>query len=383
MNKPNVYCSAPWNGLTIRENGDVKTCCVGEVVIGNLNTLPIREIENSPILLDIREKMISGGPDYNNCRVCVAREKTSGLATLRQHYNRFYPEIDQLKLQFIDVRWNNTCNLGCMYCDSTFSSTWADRLQVLDKAKPVKNYQDDLLEWILERADHVKEIMLVGGEPMLMKQNYALLAKLPLDCKISIITNMAYRLDQLPCLPDLLKRPPELITWNVSIENVGSKFEYVRTGGEWAQIKENFKFLKQHWPESVTLNMCYSVFSAFDILETVQEFVGMDVKKFNIFPIFKNPEIDIFNMPAEIKQLASEQLRIAIEWHKNSLHPEDRDFYPWVGAETLLDSLSNKINNEITLEQFNKKIEWFDKWSDSKFANLWPETCEMIRAKLK
>jgi hypothetical protein len=32
-----VYCTAPFNGITVRENGDVKTCCVAGVVIGNLN----------------------------------------------------------------------------------------------------------------------------------------------------------------------------------------------------------------------------------------------------------------------------------------------------------------------------------------------------------
>lgn len=383
MTKP-VYCTAPWNGITIRENGDVKTCCEGRTTLMNLNTHSIKDLESSKILISIREKMLNGEPDIN-CQGCVNRERTTGLATVRQHYNRHYLKIDQLKLQFIDVRWNNTCNLNCMYCDSTFSSTWEERARVLkqERSNPIKNYQDELLEWILQRADHVKEIMLVGGEPMLMKQNYALLAKLPIDCKISIITNMSYKLDQLPCLPDLLKRPPELITWNVSVENIGNKFEYVRNGSSWEQLKENFNFLQQHWPESVTLNMCYNLFSAFDMFETVKEFVGMNVKKFNIFPIHGNSEIDMFKMPVSLRQLASNQLKMTIEWHKNSLHPEDREFYPWVGAETLLNSLTNTINSEITLEQFNKKINWYDQWSKFKFADLWPETYQLIQSKLQ
>ena len=50
MNK--VYCTAPWNGLTIREIGDVRTCCVGAKALGNINNTDIKEIQNSQQLLD-------------------------------------------------------------------------------------------------------------------------------------------------------------------------------------------------------------------------------------------------------------------------------------------------------------------------------------------
>ena len=161
-----VYCTAPWNGLTIRENGHVRTCCVGDNVVLNLNVDQIDNIEQSPVLQEIRNKMLLGEPDLKNCTHCIKQEKNDGYSSLRNHYNTYYSDFDpnNLDLKSIDLRWNNTCNLSCMYCSPVFSSTWADKLKTIN-LKPVKPYQDELLAWILERAGHVKELMLVGVSP--------------------------------------------------------------------------------------------------------------------------------------------------------------------------------------------------------------------------
>jgi len=188
------YCSAPWNGLTIREDGRVLTCCVGKTTLGNLNNQSMAEIEESSTLIEIRDSMLAG-QSHTNCSYCVESENKKNYATLRAHYQKFYPDIGpDLKLRFIDVRWNNRCNIACMYCSPMFSSTWGDRLNLINSNSVAPDYQDELLQWILDKCDQTNEIMLVGGEPMLMKQNYALLKKLPAKCRISIITNLAYNL---------------------------------------------------------------------------------------------------------------------------------------------------------------------------------------------
>ena len=183
-----IYCVAPWNGVTVREDGHVRTCCAGNTSLGNLNNSTIDQIINSDTLSNIRQDMLSGSPNLKNCASCVKSESQSGLASLRQHYNKFYSvgNDQEFKLKNIDIRWNNACNLGCMYCNKTFSSVWEDRLG-MKRSTVIKNYQDDLLVWILDHAAELEEIMLVGGEPMLMKQNYALLNRLPDQCKVSII----------------------------------------------------------------------------------------------------------------------------------------------------------------------------------------------------
>ena len=378
-----VYCTAPWNGLTIREDGQVRTCCSGGKSLGNLNTQPIQDIEKSNILTQIQQDMRLGQPNLENCQSCINQQKQSGFATLRDHYNKFYPTVgNQIELKFLDIRWNNVCNLGCLYCTPMFSSTWADRLNANLANLPVKNYQDDLLEWILDRSEHVNEIMLVGGEPLLIKQNYKLLAQLPKQCQISIITNMSYDLEKNPAMISLLARPAEKIIWNVSMENVGRKFEYVRSGASWEQTKKNLKLLLRHWPETVSINMVYNLFSAFDLCETVQELHAIGIKKITLFNINRNRTVDLFNMPKEIKQLALQELMSAKDWHTNALHPEDQDLYPWSGADELIKQLNTPTLTPITLSEFEYKMQWYDSWSVEKFSNLWPKVNQLIQKHL-
>lgn len=380
MSRTEVYCTAPWNGLTIREDGHVRTCCVGETSLGNLNEQTIESIESGPVLAELRKTMLSSKP-HQNCRSCVAHENHSGLASLRQHYLRYYPNTENLKLQFLDIRWNNICNLGCMYCNPTFSSVWSNRLNPAQKNVPVKTYQDDVLLWILNKAADVKEIMLVGGEPMLMKQNYALLAKLPMDSKISIITNLSYDLENLPCIDDLLRRPQDNVVWNVSLENTGKQFEYVRSGAQWAQVEKNLKYISNKWP--VTVNAVYSVFSAFGLIDTVQAIHRSGIKKMNLVPINQNASIDMADMPLEIKKLALAQLIKAQEWHQDQLHPEDRFLYPFVGFDELKTMLQSDSKNIITWATFEKSIDQYDQWGQIKFHQLWPEVFELMKKYLK
>ena len=315
MDKKSIYCTAPWNGITVRENGLVLTCCVGRSNLTDLNVDGIDSIESSPVLKEIQQSMLDGRPDLKNCAGCINQEKNNGYASLRNHYNTFYPTIDPtgLRLKYLDLRWNNTCNLACMYCGPHFSNTWNDKLKI-NNLKPVKSYQNELLDWISVRASHVKEIALVGGEPLLMKQNYKLLKLLPLDSQISIITNLSYDLKNLPCLPDLLKRPANKILWTVSAENTHKQFEYVRQGATWSRFEENLKFLNQHWKNNININMVYSMFNAFNFLETIKAFKSFDVHKFNLLPIEANNQINVSFMPLPIRLEAKKILNQSIDY---------------------------------------------------------------------
>lgn len=385
MNAFKVYCTAPWTGLTIREDGIVRTCCSGQVELADLSKDNIRGVESSEVLRAIRHKMQQGKPDELNCKQCIEDETQSGFSSLRNYFNSQFPitNTDTATLNHLDIRWSNHCNLACMYCDPVFSSTWAART-AQSIPRNVKNYQDDLLEWILEHVDQVKELVLVGGEPLLMKQNYQLLKKLPENCRISIITNMSYNLEQLPCFNDLTRRPPDKIIWNVSLENIKEQFEYVRTGGSWAQILSNFETLIKHWPNSIGINMVYSLFSAFTLRETVQELHNLGVKKFNLIPIIAQPAFDVYNMPPEIKRQALMHLKETVEWHTNSLIPEDRNFYPFVGSEQLIQFLEKTQNTpaKVTKEQVLNQIKNFDRWCTRSFAEHWPNVFDLLNLHL-
>lgn len=379
-----VYCTAPFNGFTVREDGHVRTCCVGVASLGNLNYESIENIQQSPILTEIQQSMINNR-EHENCRYCTQLETNSGVAPLRQHHLKFYPKsgLDHFELKNVDVRWNNSCNLGCMYCSPMFSSTWADRLNN-HTSSPIKNYQDDLLNFILRRIDEIDELSLLGGEPMLMKQNYELIAKLPSSARISIVTNLSYDLERLPCIPKLLSRPKENTVWNISCENINQQFEYVRNGAKWQQMETNLKFLAQHWPDGVSINMVYSVFSAFDLVETVQRFRQIGMKKFTFQVYFGHPAVDIFKFPKNIQHLASQQLDAIASMHYKNIHPEDRDFYPLTNLELIKIKLNDtQPFDVVTKKEFYKQIAWYNQWSTLKFEDLWPHVIDLVESHLE
>lgn len=376
-----VYCTAPFNGLTIREDGHVRTCCTGSVSLGNLNHTSIEEIQDSPILNQIRKSMLNND-FHENCKSCLELEQSSGLSPLREHYLKFYPIYNRFQLKNIDVRWNNACNLSCMYCIPQFSSTWAEKLN-MPNFSPVKNYQDNLLNFILQHVDEIDEITLVGGEPMLMKQNYELINRLPSSSRISILTNLSYDLERLPCMPNLLRRPKENTVWNISCENINQQFEYVRNGAKWDQLEANLKFLNQHWYDKIIINMTYSMFSAFDLVDTVKRFHELGIKKFNFQSYFGPIAMDVFKMPLSIQALAMQMIDKTIQIHHNNIHPEDREFYPLANLNLIKEKLEKPQGPCCSKKDFYKQITWYDQWSDSKFKDLWPHVIDLVELHLE
>ena len=207
-----------------------------------------------------------------------------------------------------------------------------------------------------------------------------MLNRLPDQCKVSIITNLSYDILSLPCLPKLLDRPRQNTLWNISLENIGPQFEYVRTGAKWDQVKTNLQYLTKHWPEITSINFVYSMFSAFDVVETIKELHTLGVKKINFFPIKLQPNMDVFNMPSEIRLIAADNLDAAIKWHTENLHLDDQDLYPLQGADTMLSELRQSTKpSTITLDNFMATIKWYNQYHSSQFEHLWPNVIDLVK----
>ena len=74
----------------------------------------------------------------------------------------------------VDVRWSNTCNLACNYCYEYFSSQWASIKGIKVNAIK-KDNEDTLLMFIEKNKDTVINVNMLGGEPLLQKQNSPLI----------------------------------------------------------------------------------------------------------------------------------------------------------------------------------------------------------------
>lgn len=269
------YCAAPWRGLHINPRGDVKTCCAGDPnMLGNLNDQTIEQILHGPVMQEIRQSIRAGQP-HAYCYNCVQAERYG--RSERDWHNSVSPEFDPVtatdtehRPTLIDVRWNTTCNLSCNYCAPACSSKWAN-LRGIPVKSGTRPYYEQVCEYLDQHKEYIREVALVGGEPLLLPENERLLDVLPEDCVVTLITNVSVDLEHNKIFKKLCQR--HLVGWSLSFDNIESRFEYVRHGGDWNLLLKNLTLIKdlflrqQHWGG---IHAVYNIYNATRLIELTQ-----------------------------------------------------------------------------------------------------------------
>lgn len=267
------FCAAPWRGLHINPRGDVKTCCAGDPnMLGNLNEHSIQEILDAPIIRQVRQSLSQGIP-HAYCSNCIKAERF-GADSERQWHNNVNPGFDFANAGsayhypvIVDVRWNNTCNLSCNYCGPACSSKWA-QIKKIPFRSGTRPYFDAVCDFLEQHHDHVHEVALVGGEPLLLPENERLLGVIPQDAIVTLITNLSVDLDKNRIFQRLRDR--RKVGWSMSFDNVGPRFEYVRHGANWYQLIENLAIIQDlmrdqgHWGG---IHAVYNIYNATRLIE--------------------------------------------------------------------------------------------------------------------
>jgi MoaA/NifB/PqqE/SkfB family radical SAM enzyme len=367
------FCSAPWVSVAIMESGGVKTCCAGKP-FGNVNKQSIYEIIDSEYLAQTKRDILDNKPT-DNCASCYQQERQTGTS-LRDNYNLYYTDITK-GIQAIDLRRSNLCNLACIYCGPQASSTWATQLN-----KPIisfKNtYDIDLETWLSSKLENIQEITLLGGEPLLMKENYALIDKIPDNVRLSITTNLTIDLERLPIKEKLLEK--KNLIWNISADNYGKKFEYVRNGASWQQFEKNLNFLHKNGI-TVSILLTYGIFSGLCLADTVKHFYNMGVNNFIIGSVAGRPVLDLFNYPKLVLSQALKEIQDTVEWQKKTFK-ENYYTNQILSIDNFAERLHTKINSAddstINKRLFLNEIERYDTYTADKFADLWVNEYNLI-----
>lgn len=369
MNTNKKYCAAPWRGLHLNFNGHVKTCCAA--------TTEIENVIKSPELQKIKASIKQGTLHKEYCRGCIERED-KGLQSERSWHNSVSPNLDYHTLDtnehfpaLIDIRWTNLCNLACVYCSSYFSSKWASL-----EGKPVSTninarYQE-VIDYIDRHRHHVKEVALVGGEPLLMKENNKLLDILPDEILVTVITNMVTDFDKFPVPKKLLAR--ERVGWSMSFDNVGEHFEYVRWGSTWDQLDKNVTTVAKKINDSQHHGGIHSVYNLYNctrLCELKNYAVAKDLTI--MWQKVSGDHLDPSLHNDRIRSLALKEIQI----YRESFEISELDKVFLAGIET---NLQQGIEQQSRVfQQHTHDIE--NKWHPDKkgqFAKLWPELAEAL-----
>ena len=277
-------CQLKWNWSTLFLNSGVTRSChrTSESIITSEN---FADFHNTDIKILDRQLMLQGKWPESNCGYCRNIEQAGGFSDRMLHLDipdQSPPELEldptavNVSPTILEVFFDNTCNLGCLYCIPQLSSKIADEnrkfgplthnSKQLISAVPTKNFKSLVpyfWKWFDTNFHTLKRLHILGGEPFYQQD---LLDKLleSIDqtpnphCELNIVTNLSYPQKRLVKYIDQIKelvsaRKLKRFDLTASIDCWGAPQEYVRYGINLEQWQQNFEYLvAERW---ITLNI--------------------------------------------------------------------------------------------------------------------------------
>ena len=342
MNIPHdKFCVLPWVSLETSPIGTVRPCCLAEEEIVDdagvkfdLNTATFTGIQNSYYMQDLRQQFLDG-KQPQTCRKCW-REERSGRTSKRIHtldrLKHMIPDqpwtVDARPLMFLDLKLGNICNLKCRICGSWSSSTFAvEELNYVRDKKTSYHYtmlkqgawpRENNMFWseMDQVVDQIRYIEFTGGEPFMIQEHFDLLQRL-VDCGLAGQIEIHYNTNgtQWPEKGEAIWQHFKSVEIAFSIDDVGHRFEYQRTGAVWAEVETNLARFKQlrNRNTNIQLQVCitvnvFNVYYIADVANWIDQ-QGFDFVYWNM--MHDAYYFSISTLPEPVKQAITQQLTLA------------------------------------------------------------------------
>lgn len=230
-----TLCSAFWNHTNIRSGDRIFPCCRFKYPVDRFQGFT-EDVLFSEAYQELRSKSQSGTP-IKGCEKCYLEEEL-GKESLRQQFNKEY-EIDTISLKYLEIGFDNICNLTCDGCWEEFSSAWS-KLKTPDADK--KSHIISTSE-IKDSPKNLKKIVFLGGEPLMTNRHRRFLSSISYLESLEVVyyTNGTFLLDSDTV--DIL-RSCKTVTFILSIDGAGNLNDQVRQGSDWKSIIEFISQIK-------------------------------------------------------------------------------------------------------------------------------------------
>lgn len=418
MSDKKNLCMLPWVHLHTWPNGTVYPCCVTPMnyKAGNLNDNTLEEVYNSDLMKEIRVKMINE-ERHDACSRCWLQEDQGGHSMRYRANETWKPyehmiddtkedgTVEEMKLLYWDFRFSNICNFKCRSCGPQLSTGWytdTKKISVIETGKPrlpddiPKGNKFDLWEQIEPHFETVEEIYFAGGEPLIMEEHYRILKKLDAMGKHDVLlryntnfSEMRYKdLHVLEFWPKFKN-----VEVGASIDGMKEQGEFIRSGFNWEQFKENRNRMKETCSHvNFYVSSTISIQNAYHIIPFHHALVEGgyidSYNSFNINIVTEPPWLDTRILPPDHKKRLVE----LYETHINHLSEESA----WVIKQGFV-GLKNHVSSEIDTKTsssgnhyprkpeglrklFKYKMEQLDKIRNENFPEVFPELEDLYDA---
>ena len=327
------FCVLPWIHLATRPNGDMRICCVanasgadsGEYDVGLVkkengqpanfaHDLPT-EAFNNDYMKSVRKTMLEGAVPAS-CTKCF-KEEQEGIASKRIWETgtwHLQEEIDikeliaetsedgtvPYKLQYLDLRLGNTCNLKCIMCSPHDSSQW-----VIDHKKVYPIFQSPLIKkqmgwdkklhnnfwhenpefWreVFDQIPNIKQLYFAGGEPLMIREHKMFLEEIiargyAKQISLRYNTNGILVDDAIIAIWEQFKK----VKVGISLDGIQERGHYIRYPLDWKTVEANLVKLDSAADNIQTQVACaVQILNIKHIPDFIKWKVRMDFKKIN------------------------------------------------------------------------------------------------------
>jgi len=374
--KNKSLCPLPFTGAVVNTDGEVRCCSISKEILGNVNNESFEDIlSKSAKLKQIRREMLDN-KFPSNCSDCYLKEKHHKNLDFENISNRLYhikilkdapfklyKDENHFELQQIDLRWRNTCNFACVYCDSRFSSVWAQF-----EGKPDRMTNEAMaqtFDFVKKNIKNLKTIYMAGGEPLLIKENIKIidliLEERP-DLLLRINTNLSILNKKLY---DKVKQL-ENVHWIVSAESTNERFNYIRWPGKYEVLVHNLKKI-QELPHKVSINMTWNVLCAYNILDFIDDMLanGVHPNQFIMNHVTDPMEQSVWNITKSLRDRILKEVR-------QRMLKTDKKFFLYKVYEEMAVILNQPLFDTYKSTLYNMLME-FDKKRNLDSRNTFPE----------
>jgi MoaA/NifB/PqqE/SkfB family radical SAM enzyme len=359
-------CLAPQASVTISQKGLIAPCCQFNLwpedkwfSIYDLDSLHEAHGTDRWNKYDSEP---SGYDGSSKCRTCI-REEESGAYSLRQTWNEKIKKEDK-HIEHLEISLDFTCNMMCRSCGPSQSSKWngssvLEELQILNMPdnegmytaiKNPRNYQDNIKR-VLNNTDlsHLKEVTIVGGEPLYSKSLPWFLSLLHEDVKLIVVTN-----GSLMPSDDMFSKFKSVM-FQVSVDAIGDL-------GTAMRMKVPF--------------------------ETVDKNIKQMIKKYSV-QLHTTISVQNINRLAELDKYCMNDLQDKVKWSHALLHepaymridiiPLEKRMQWLTESEWINDSMKMPYRESISdVQHFLENMEILDDESTIKFKDANPEIMDIL-----
>ena len=321
-------CIAPFTQITYSPMGSASPCPYLGGTAWYFKNKTFGEIWDSDEYNSLRTAFVND-QQHPTCGRCwreeaIGKQSARKLTLLQCKYKdnlvNFINEDYKSGPRQINLRVGNICNLRCRTCYSTSTVTWAiegKRIEEKYNLGPTYytrhpdafEFSDKQIDEIFELSSNLRRLEFYGGEPMLDKPTLRLLELLiesgrSKDIVLFYNTNGVTKPTKKHI--ELWKHFASL-EFNLSLDGIGQRFEYVRHPAKWADAISVCEYLKNELknhvdiPISVYVICSVSTLNVYYLPEMLAEFKKMQLNYF-LNLITTPPGYNIKNLPCGAKQ---------------------------------------------------------------------------------